>query len=118
MNTIVYTKKFRRKHINFYFFFLLYFFNKKLLTKSIYSRSYMESVLKRFFFLILSLDWMFGLFMYIDEVLVFILNILNLNNFFKIILNFYAISNIVLMLNFYLDILLENLHKLWFLWIN
>jgi hypothetical protein len=56
MNTIVYTKKFRRKHINFYFFFLLYFFNKKLLTKTIYSRSYMESVLKRFFFLILSLD--------------------------------------------------------------
>lgn len=93
MNTIVYNKKYRRKHINFYFFFLLYFFNKKLLTKSIYSRSYMESVLKRFFFLILSLDWMFGLFMYVDKVLSFILNILNLNNFFKISLSFYAISN-------------------------
>lgn len=61
--------------------------------KTSYSRSYLENVLKRFFFLILSLDWMFGLFMYVDKVLTFILNILNLNNFFKIKLNFYAISN-------------------------
>jgi hypothetical protein len=51
----------------------------------------MENVLKRFFFAIAAYDWMFMFFIYVSEVLGLIMNILS--NYFKIKMNFFAISN-------------------------
>ena len=78
--------------ISLYFFFSLYFFNKTLYKKNkLYAGWYMENVLKRFFFAIAAYDWMYMFFIYVSEVLGIIFKILN--NYFKIHLNFYAISN-------------------------
>lgn len=86
------TKNLKRRFLlEKYLFFLLYFFNKILLKKSIYSRYYMESVLKRFFFIILTIDWMHGLFFYVGVVLKFILSMID--DKFNINIKFYAISN-------------------------
>jgi hypothetical protein len=51
----------------------------------------MESTLKRFFFILLTIDWMEGLFNYVGIVLAFMLSMIDYQ--FKISLKFYAISN-------------------------
>ncbi len=92
LNHIITSDTSNENLISLYFFFSLYFFNKALYKKNkLYAGWYMENVLKRFFFAIAAYDWMFMFFFYVSEVLGLIMNILT--SYFKIKINFYAISN-------------------------
>lgn len=51
----------------------------------------MEAILKRFFFLLAGFDWMYTFFIYVNEVLIYILSILGPT--FKLSSHFYALSN-------------------------
>ena len=51
----------------------------------------MENILKKFFFKLLSLDWMYPFFVYVEEVLIWIFTIMN--PYFKYNISFFAITN-------------------------
>lgn len=92
INNILYYNKECNILLSKYVFFLFYFFNKNLYKKTnLYSRCYLEAVLKRFFFILAGFDWMYTFFIYVSEILMFILSILN--PYFKLYTSFYAISN-------------------------